>query len=299
MEGLVFTGGSALAPALVIACIGPRRLLIYRLAVAPIVIVAFAQLNSFAGHPNNFGRAVQLIILGLLSLLVLMRAVTDAKVSRSPQTIWLALWIVGVFVFGAFVNWTTNARSFLPLVPPAAIIAARAIEGLPARRLAFQIAISLAAAVSMTVALADYQLARSYRVAADIIRKRAGGQRIWFTGHWGFQWYMESFAQPVDSKTTHMKPGDLLVMNLKTSNPSSLPAAAVELVDDISVPALGFASTHSRQVGGGFYSSGFGPLPFAFGRVPPERFLVYRVHAPIRPATTSAAAQSGSAGPRG
>jgi hypothetical protein len=34
-------------------------------------------------------------------------------------------------------------------------------------------------------------------------------------------------------------------------------------------------TTNSGQVGAGFHASVFGPLPFAFGRVPPESVLVY------------------------
>ena len=33
----------------------------------------------------------------------------------------LALWILGTCVFAALLNWTTNGRSILPLVPAAAI----------------------------------------------------------------------------------------------------------------------------------------------------------------------------------
>jgi hypothetical protein len=36
----------------------------------------------------------------------------------------------------------------------------------------------------------------------------------------------------------------------------------------------------SQPLGAGFYASVWGPLPFAFGEVPPERYLIARL-API------------------
>jgi hypothetical protein len=47
-------------------------------------------------------------------------------------------------------------------------------------------------------------------------------------------------------------------------------------IDAIDVP-LPWLATMNLQVGAGFYADVFGPLPFAFGRVPPERFTVYKV----------------------
>jgi hypothetical protein len=42
-------------------------------------------------------------------------------------------------------------------------------------------------------------------------------------------------------------------------------------------------TTMKPQMGAGFYSSMWGPLPFAFGHVPPERYFVVRL-TPIRSA---------------
>ena len=35
-----------------------------------------------------------------------------------------------------------------------------------------------------------------------------------------------------------------------------------------------------RELGAGFYSSSWGPLPFALGYVPPERYLLLRLAPP-------------------
>jgi hypothetical protein len=42
-------------------------------------------------------------------------------------------------------------------------------------------------------------------------------------------------------------------------------------------------TTMSWRMGAGFYSSFFGPLPFAFGAVGPERYFLFRIGASLRP----------------
>ena len=38
------------------------------------------------------------------------------------------LWVIGTFLFAAFLNWTVNARSLLPLTPAVAILMTRRLE---------------------------------------------------------------------------------------------------------------------------------------------------------------------------
>jgi len=50
------------------------------------------------------------------------------------------------------------------------------------------------------------------------------------------------------------------------------PATPREIV---TVPQSPFLATMSQPVGAGFFASIAGPLPFAFGRVPPEKTVVF------------------------
>jgi hypothetical protein len=40
----------------------------------------------------------------------------------------LMLWVLGTFVFAAFMNWTVNARSILPMTPAIGILIVRRLE---------------------------------------------------------------------------------------------------------------------------------------------------------------------------
>jgi hypothetical protein len=42
-------------------------------------------------------------------------------------------------------------------------------------------------------------------------------------------------------------------------------------------------TTIQRELGSGFYSSDLGPLPFAIGPVPPERYELIRLGSSIAP----------------
>ena len=55
------------------------------------------------------------------------------------------------------------------------------------------------------------------------------------------------------------------------------PSDATVFAGALEVPVCAWLATVNRALGAGFYSDHHGPLPFAFGAVPPERFEVMRV----------------------
>jgi len=48
-------------------------------------------------------------------------------------------------------------------------------------------------------------------------------------------------------------------------------------------PVLPFLATLSPRLGAGFYVDEWGPLPFAFGRVPPERYVLLEIVREVPP----------------
>src|SRR5207245_8196885 len=98
------------------------------------------------------------------------------------------------------------------------ILLARRLEKLrnaSQRRLAASvvIALSLSGLVSLWIARADTELANNARTAALTIREQTQGKggTLWFAGHSGFQYYMESLgARPYDWWHSQAKPGDFV-----------------------------------------------------------------------------------------
>jgi len=166
----------------------------------------------------------------------------------------------------------------------------RAASGVLNIRWTTRWAIAPAAVLALLVAWADQDLASTSREAA--VRLAAQFEHkpraVWFQGHWGFQYYAQRLGFiPLDYRHPAIKEGDLIVKAEGISNPIALPEGSVELVSDVTLDSFSWLSTMSLPLGAGFYSDFWGPLPYAFGHVPPERYRVYRavvpLVAPLRP----------------
>jgi hypothetical protein len=224
-----------------------------------------------------------LFIAGGLSVLSL--AIADYWEEKNADSLFLGLWVAGTFVFAAFINYTVNARSLLPLIPPAGILLARRCDKIPAARrgrtqVQFACALLLSGLVSLWVASGDAELADSARQAAERIHQRTHGQSgaLWFEGHWGFQYYMELLAaRPLDLENPQAQPGDFIAIPTNNINLRPIPPQAIASVDSFALPLRTGASTICSQLGAGFYSFYWGPLPYAFGPIPAERYVIVRV----------------------
>ncbi len=234
---------------------------------------------------NHWGWAsVQLLIFLAGGISALMLAISDYWRKRDAASLLLVLWVTGTFCFGAVVNWTIIARSLLPLTPAVAILIARRLDRFPQpvigwRRLAWTAPLILSGTVSMWVASGDAALANSARQAAFYFRQQTHNEpgAMAFQGHWGFQYYMESFgARPLEQGVIQSNPGDLIVVPVNNTNPFKL-AEEVIPVKTIEFEVPSRVATISTELGAGFYSSVWGPLPFAIGPVPNERYYMLRV----------------------
>ncbi len=185
---------------------------------------------------------------------------------------------MGVFAFAAFVNWSVNVRSVLPMAPAVAILLARTVAPPGARR---RLAASIAAAacVSILVAWSDYRFAATARDSADwveaVARSRTG--KAWFQGHWGFQYSAEQHGLlAVDLVRTVALPGDILAIPGTNTGTYELPRGALRPGESQLRPVL-VALHHEPDPGRWILSDVYGPLPFAFGDVPQERVQIFVV----------------------
>ena len=128
-------------------------------------------------------------------------------------------------------------------------------------------------------------LANSARDAAMQISTefKPKARTVWFQGHWGFQYYMQSNnARAVDMAALALEPGDAVITPFNNTNIYAFPPEAIEPIQDFAFPVCGWLSTLQAEIGADFYSSDVGPLPFAFGPVLPERYRVWSVKRPVR-----------------
>ena len=282
--GLAFTGGGLLTAALYAPLVWPLRRLVLWLPVAAALTFAVALRPGFLeGFIVLLREGVPWTVIGHLAVfvaagvLVLALVAADLARRRDADALLLALWTIGGFVFAAFVNSSINGRSILVMTPAVAVLVvrtlqARGIEG-PARTWSPVVA---GLAVAMVLAWADAGLARDGRMASDRIRERHGhAPHVWFQGHWGFQFYMEAWgARAVDGRRIALRPGDVMVVPENNANTFVLLGVPMRVAPPIEIPSARWLTTMHRLAGAGFYSDFWGPLPFAIGPTPPERYRV-------------------------
>jgi 4-amino-4-deoxy-L-arabinose transferase-like glycosyltransferase len=288
---LAFTGGGA-AGVLFLAPLLWRARVLAILALGTLflgvaVLLGGHLLHKYPALATPWVRgevSLQLIFWALGGVLVLAMARAEMGQNRRDSRAWLlALWVAGTFIFTAFANWTINGRSLLPMLPAVGILLARRwdVGGRRSPR-ALHWGLAMSALLALLVAQSDYQLAVAVRRSAQAVFVRCAQSRqtIWFEGHWGFQYYLEQWgAAPVDFKHSRQLPGDILVVPQHNTDVAMPAPEIVGHRDMLSVSCPSGCATWQGAVGAGFYSSVVGPLPFAFGRVPPENVLIFELQA--------------------
>ena len=304
---LGFVGGCAL-PALTFAPIIWSRKKIFAVCVLSALagfLISTGRINlGETLGPSDFYRhwflvGVQLTLFIAAGVSVMALAAADAWKRRDADSLLLMLWVLGTFIFTGFVNWTINARSVLPLIPAAGILLARRVDALQTASMRWRpamLAIPLAAAgaVSLWLTWADTELANSARTAATLIEQKTTEQKtrnqpgtVWFTGHWGFQYYMESFgAHAVVVNDPPHQPGDYLAV-VESNHLFEMRPEFVTSREVIEIPMRLGITTAQSQLGAGFYSADSGPLPFAIGPVPPEHYELLRLGPKLVPSATA------------
>jgi 4-amino-4-deoxy-L-arabinose transferase-like glycosyltransferase len=224
---------------------------------------------------------VQLAVLCFGGLAVVRLVWPDRGVRRSPVAVMLSCQIAVTLLFAALSAWTISARYLLTLAPAVAVLLTTApgvTTGRPglARRLAPLLVLLPSAAITGVVALADRDFADHGREAArTIVREHGDRGALWFQGHWGFQYYMEEAgARPFNAKGMPLRRGDLLVIPQHGANLVPVDGRVFHTLRTLSFSPTTKIATMVRDVGAGFYASLWGPLPFAFGDVPPEEYYL-------------------------
>jgi 4-amino-4-deoxy-L-arabinose transferase-like glycosyltransferase len=248
-----------------------------RFVIAGIVIFAVLVLLFYFGAartPLPLGIAIEGALFVTVGIGILALALVDIIERKTADSLLLGLWVFGTFIFAAVMNWTITSRTFLPMAPAVVILLLRRLKS------ATWWPVLPAALASLLVTIGDYKLASTARIAASQFQQRFRNESgtVWFEGHWGFQYYMQQWgAQPLDLEQRGLVPGDLLIVPINNTNVSRKPAAPTIASFEQTNYAQFFTVTMSREIGAGFYSSKWGPLPWDVAPAPPEHYLIFRI----------------------
>jgi len=290
--GLSFAGGCLLSALALAPLLWSRRQMAIGAVVSGLATLSVAagwvHLSTHVTHWRWMEIQLAFFVAGGLSLLAL--AVIDVWKNRDADSSFLTAWMLGTYLFAVYVNWTTNGRSILPMVPAAGILIARRLEATQKLVSLARLAVPLGATgiVALWIACADAGWADSAKRAAELIHQKTRPESgmIWFAGHWGFQYYMQAYgAHSVDISnfSSRFHAGDFVVLPKNNTNVFDIAPEFVTSREVIEVPMPRRAATMCPELGAGFYSSVWGPLPFSAGPVTPERYSLLRLGAP--PAT--------------
>jgi 4-amino-4-deoxy-L-arabinose transferase-like glycosyltransferase len=281
LAAISFTGGCC---AIVLICaplLARSRKWIWGIVGAVILALLLWRFPLVNNPSRQFalGFAAQWSIWLLAGATVLALPIIEMKRRRTAESWLLLLWVLGTFGFCLF-NWTINGRSILPMAPAVAILLLRRIEDHGGLRRSFRSCAGGGVALSLAVAFADYRLAESDQAAVKEIAQRVETLpkgAIWFQGHWGFQYYAQANGwRPFESERSQPQSGDLIVLPVNNTNLQPIPPERVERLLTAELPVVPWVTTMSRTLDAGFYSDQRGPLPFAFGVVPMEKYYILR-----------------------
>ncbi len=310
LSTLIYMGGCFASFAFVAPWLWGKRGLAGVLAMTVITVaLVFSPLfapferTMFADAEPTFLRLLQTGIWAAAGLQLMGMAVVATWERREAESLLLLLLVLGIFAFSAFVNWTTNARSLLPMLPALAIIGARRTDRPGAQTVDGRwigVPLAGAAALSMLVSWADYETAGVARTAsvdvAEATEKETGTR--YYSGQWGIRWYFEEqgfvgmayemeedhLGRILEGEITALK-GDVYVVHPYAGgfnpNVEFLSSHGTQL-ETLAYQRILPVSTHDFAAGAGFYSAHVGPLPFVFGPVNPETFEIYRLTDNVR-----------------
>ena len=290
LTGLFFTGGCIATAMFYIPVLWSRRVLINGivLTILFILILNFAgKIDEFSiknAGANKWRFLIQAGLMAAAGVNILWLIGADFWKSRNAESLLLLFWIIGTFIFAAFINWSGNARTILPMIPAVGILLMRRIDQYRNKtakrtdmwRLSWPLIPS--AIVALLVCWADYTWADTTRSAAVAIHKSFENSRqtIWFEGHWGFQYYMEAAGgKAIDFEYPQVTHDDIVIIPPNNTNIEYLPMEMVYLREVLQFALYQKVAVMNMQMGAGFYLDMFGPLPFVAGSVSPEEYYIY------------------------
>jgi hypothetical protein len=165
--------------------------------------------------------------------------------------LWLGLELAGYFALTPF----PAVRRVLGLVVVLTLLAGRVwscrvgrvfeahrVDPLLARRAREGGIIVLGMAMGLLYFIVDVYDARAQMLGAHGAAREIGGGRVWYAGHWGFQYYAEEAGMmPVVPEQSRLQPGDWLVLpgepivrqGIRVSKQQSTIVFAVEVEDPV------------------------------------------------------------------
>ena len=242
--------------------------------------------------PTYRGLDAAILIVGLttgvsvLGRMAYLLATTWKRFQSHPEfdrveTEFLSLWYFGMIAVSLFAFTEGSARYIMPLIPPVLIVFFRQIEILETEeyRKASRPVLSAAVVANGSLALslawglilshADLEAARVYPPLARAFAGMADGMPSYYAGEWGFRYYMAQAGVKQLPRDDSAVRGGSFIATPKLAIPYDPPAALKGTLTPVETVACDVKTPVrllDNSVPAGFYSTGWGWLPFSLSR---------------------------------
>lgn len=274
---LSYIGGATIFPLLFIffLCRKKKDAFLYLFLIGLSILISLKLLLNFKYTPPQI---ILHLFFASLGLFFCAKSTTRNFWRDSDET-FLLLWFWGIFFMNILAEFAA-ARFVLILMPPLIFLLIRIAEKRALFRSLCGVGIIFGMVLSLLVSYGDYRYANCYR---NFTQKRAvsfkeEGRKVWFRGHWGFQYYMEKEGFEYLATDRMPAQGDLIIMpSIVDHEPLSKEIdKGIRLIDTITYQTSFPIRTMHQRNKAGFYSHGYGFLPYAFSKDYLEEFKIYR-----------------------
>lgn len=230
--------------------------------------------------------AEALLIGPLLSLSLLAALDLGGILYAAPHGLALLAWLGVAAPIAMYVH--LPSKYLLASAPAVAVLIARLLvtERVAAarsmrRRCLFPATLAVGALLGVLIVRADARFAGLGRQAAhELVAPHVrAGKRVYLAAHWGFQWYAERDGGVMLTRGARPQPGELIVHSAMSAMELDDALAAVPrltLVAEVTDQSLS-GRIMSLQSRAGFFSEGWGILPWSLGSSPVDRYTLWQV----------------------
>ena len=201
-----------------------------------------------------------------------------SQVGWASDDFFLALWFCGMLTACVAAFFSGSARYLLPACPPLLLLVMRFVKRAP---VFYAVLLTAQLILGVALAQADYEFAGLARQEARDFRSRyvATPQPFMFSAEWGWRYYLRSMGGEIVADDTIGRPGELLVKSRLAlggifDNQLGRSLKPVELLTYRVRSPVRLLDPNSHA---GFWSDGWGVLPFWFSTKPLDEFSIYRV----------------------
>jgi hypothetical protein len=209
---------------------------------------------------------------------VLVDALRDCWKTRDPDRLALGIWLIAALPVSIYVH--LPAKYLVISAPAIALLLVLDSRSLGAfgRKAVLASFIVFGTTLGMLILQADARLAAVGREAANrlIAPRTEAGKQVWYAGSWGFHWYAEAAgADALGADPASPVPGDFIVYSSFRSGALGEDHVGQRVDKVVDVGSAGRVM-HVGS-GAGFYSDGYGYLPWSWATGEIDQYEIWQV----------------------